>query len=175
MVLCGERDGGGGAGTVGMDLAVEAELAGRFQIAIETGQQGGVAIPRKIGEVGYPATADLGKQFGHDPFDGVRGPSFEFARQTEKKAGDQVERIAAERPEHAQQLGFGAVIQSAPGLDLHGGGAVARHGFEVSARPDFQALAGGGVQGVHGRGQVRRLDAGRREGQVGVGSRRSRA
>ena len=45
---------------------------------------------------------------------------------------------------------------------------MARHGVQVSARPNFQALAGSGAQGVHGPLKVRRLNAGRREGQVGV-------
>ena len=101
MVAFGEPDGGGEAGTVGMNLAFEAELAGRLQIAIERGQHGGVAIPNKIGEAGYPTTADLGKQVGDDPVDGLGVPSFGFARQPEQKAGDEVEGIAAERPEHA--------------------------------------------------------------------------
>ena len=104
------------------------------------------------------------------------GPSVRVARQAEKKAGNQVERVAAERAEHAQELGFGALIQTATGLHLHGGGAVARHGFEVSARPEF---AGAGRWRCAGRGRPRPqscgVDAGRRKGQVGVASRRSRA
>ena len=118
--------------------------------------------------MGYPTPMDLGKQFGYDPFHGVREPAFGFARQSEKKAGNQVERIAAESPEHAQQLSFGAGIQSAPRLDLRGGGAVARHGFEVGTRPQLQTLPGGGAERVDRRIEVRRLYAGGRKGQVGV-------
>src|ERR1035437_8402537 len=169
MVQCGECNGGGGAGSVGMNLAIELEIARPPHIKIEKGRRGGGAIPRQIGRVGHTAAADLGKQFGHHPFGGVPGPSIEFAGQAEKKAGDQVNRLPAQRAEHAQQLGFGALIESASGLYLHRGSTVSSHGFEGSARPNFQALPGDRVQRAHGGGRLRRVDAGRRESQVRVG------
>ena len=169
IVLCSESDGGGRARTVGVDLAGETELLCGVQIAIEQGQQGRVAIPCKVRELGDTTTANLWKQFGHHPFGGMRGPSVEVVGQTEKKAGNQIKRFAAKRGQHTQQLGFGALIDSAPGFDLDGGGAVARHGFEVCARADFQPLTGGHMHGVHGRGGVRRMDPGRREGQMRMG------
>src|ERR1035441_9693670 len=90
MVPRGQRNGAFRVRTVGVNLAGEPELPRRLQVAIETGQQIRVAIPREIGEVGYTAPADLGKQPGHQTFGGVHGPSVEIAGQAEKKTGDQV-------------------------------------------------------------------------------------
>ena len=119
--------------------------------------------------MGHTAPADLGKQPGHQTFGGVHGPSVEIAGQAEKKTGDQVNRLAAQRVEYAPQLGFGALVEPASGFYLHRSGTVPRHRFQVSARPNFQALSGDRVQRTHAGGRIRRLDACRREGQVRVG------
>ena len=94
-----------------------------------------VGLPGDVGEADHTTAADLGEEFGSHLFGGPQALAVELAVADGKKTvGTRSSGSLEESGAARANFGFAAFIESAAGLDLDGGGAVAHHGFEASAR-----------------------------------------
>ena len=85
-----------GSGPSAWILQLEAEFAGSAQVALQTGQQGGIGVPAEVGKPGQAAAADLGKQFADHPFGGVEAIAIQSGGHAEEEGGREIERFAAQ-------------------------------------------------------------------------------
>src|SRR6266568_2114614 len=110
-----ERNRLGRAKLVGMNFASETEPTRDFEIPCEKLPAFGAGLPGKVGKSSETAPANLGQEFPEYPFAPAAGifTGVIGFRQAEEKRGDDFERVALERSQHAEQLGLSADVRAA--------------------------------------------------------------
>jgi hypothetical protein len=149
----GKRERDGAAGAFCVDLAPHPEGLGAVEIARVDLLTRDDVVPPEVEELGDSAALDARRKLGDDLVGVLVGGA---VGHTQEEGWGNVDGAGLEAGDDPQGFQLGAFVGAATGLDLDGGGAVARHG--VDEWPGAR-LEEAGSRRAHGAGRALAIGA----------------